>query len=168
MPKDIIGRRVSEAGIARIRETDAARLTRHRLRARDVVYSRRGDVERHALISERETGWLCGTGCLLLRLGSRWPSPAFASFALDRPETRAWIVQHSIGATMPNLNTGILGDVPLIMPSDEELSAFGRFIEPLQARMDQGAEESLTLAALRDDLLPRLLSGELAAPEQVL
>jgi type I restriction enzyme, S subunit len=167
MPKDIVGRRVSEAGIARVREADAERLARHRLQVGDIVYSRRGDVERHALISQREASWLCGTGCLLVRLGSQWPSAAFASFALDRSETRAWIVQHAIGATMPNLNTGILGDVPLLMPSDLELAAFARFVDPIQARLEQSAEESFRLSALRDELLPRLLSREVIALEQL-
>jgi type I restriction enzyme S subunit len=161
MPKDIGGRRVSTASIARVREVDAARLSRHRLQPGDVVYSRRGDVERHALIGARETGWLCGTGCLLVRLGPSWPSPMFASFALDRPETRAWISQHAIGATMPNLNSGILSAVPLVMPSDDVLRAFARAVDPLQALVVVRDAEAGLLAKTRDELLPRLLSGEL-------
>jgi type I restriction enzyme S subunit len=162
MPKDIGGRRVSTASIARVREHDALRLSRHRLQPGDVVYSRRGDVERHALISARETGWLCGTGCLLVRLGPNWPSPMFASFALDRPETRAWISQHAIGATMPNLNTGILSVVPLVMPSNDVLRAFARAVDPLQALVVIRDAEAGQLASARDKLLPPLLSGELS------
>lgn len=162
MPKDIGGRRVSTASIARVREHDALRLSRHRLEPGDVVYSRRGDVERHALIGARETGWLCGTGCLLVRLGPNWPSPMFASFALDRPETRAWISQHAIGATMPNLNTGILSAVPLVMPSDDVLRAFARAVDPLQALVVIRDAEAGLLASTRDRLLPPLLSGELS------
>lgn len=161
MPKDIGGRRVSTASIARVREVDALRLSRHRLQPGDVVYSRRGDVERHALIGARETGWLCGTGCLLVRLGPSWPSPMFASFALDRPEARTWISQHAIGATMPNLNTGILSAVPLVMPSDDALRAFAGAVDPLQALVVIRDAETGLLAKTRDELLPRLLSGEL-------
>jgi type I restriction enzyme S subunit len=162
MPKDISGRRVSTATIARVPESDAARLSRHRLQPGDVVYSRRGDVERHALISDREAGWLCGTGCLLVRLGTTWPSPAFASFALDRAETRAWISQHAIGATMPNLNTGILAAVPLVMPPDAVLQAFAQTVDPWQSLIVVREAEATVLASLRDELLPRLLSGELS------
>jgi type I restriction enzyme S subunit len=162
MPKDIGGRRVSTESIARIREEDAVRLSRHRLQPGDIVYSRRGDVERHALIGAREVGWLCGTGCLLVRLGSSWSSPMFASFALDRPETRAWITQHAIGATMPNLNTGILSAVPLVMPPDDVLRAFARAADPLQALVVVRDAEAGLLAGVRDGLLPRLLSGELS------
>lgn len=165
MPKDIGGRRVSTASIARIREQDAERLSRHRLEPGDVVYSRRGDVERHALVGVRETGWLCGTGCLLVRLGTNWPSPMFASFALDRPEMRAWISQHAIGATMPNLNTGILAAVPLVMPSDDLLRAFAQLVDPLQNLVVARDAESGTLTRARDALLPRLLSGELSVTD---
>jgi len=164
MPRDISGRRVSTASIARIREQDAARLSRHRLQSGDVVYSRRGDVERHALIGSREVGWLCGTGCLLVRLGPKWPSPTFASFALDRPETRAWVSQHAIGATMPNLNTGILSAVPLIMPPDDVLRAFERAVYPMQNLVVAKDAENALLDRTRDELLPRLLSGELRIP----
>jgi len=165
MPKDIGGRRVSTATVARIRELDAERLSRHRLQSGDVVYSRRGDVERHALIGHREVGWLCGTGCLLVRLGAQWRSPAFASFALDRPETRAWISQHAIGATMPNLNTGILASVPFLMPSEPVLDAYARVVDPLQCLIVGRETEVDALAELHENLLPRLLSGELSAGE---
>lgn len=165
MPKDIAGRRVSTVSIARVGEPDAHRLSRHRLRAGDIVYSRRGDVERHALIGDRETGWLCGTGCLLVRLGPRWPSAPFASFALDRPETRAWITQHAIGATMPNLNTGILSSVPLLMAPDELIASFGHIVNKLEDRIVRLDAESAALATTRDELLPKLLSGEISVRE---
>jgi type I restriction enzyme S subunit len=161
MPKDLFQRRVSTVSIARVGLSDAQRLSRHRLQEGDIVYSRRGDVERHGLVRSRETGWLCGTGCLLVRLGAGWPSPLFASIALDRPETRAWIVQHAIGATMPNLNTGILARVPIVVPPDEVLRAFNRVVQPLADGVIAHDAQSETLASLRDTLLPQLISGEL-------
>lgn len=163
MPRDIVGRRVSTERIARVREADADRLSKHRLQLGDLVYSRRGDVERHALVSERETGWLCGTGCLLVRLGPRWPSPAFASLALDRPESRGWISQHAIGATMPNLNTSILSAAPFVVPPAQLIAAFARVVDPLDRLRAIRDAESATLATVRDSLLPKLLSGEISA-----
>lgn len=79
MPVNIGDNRVIANGIARIREEDAERLKRHRLRPGDVVYSRRGDVERRALIRRDQEGWLCGTGCLMIRLGEGVVEPTFAS-----------------------------------------------------------------------------------------
>jgi type I restriction enzyme, S subunit len=165
MPQDLSNRRVSTIRVARIKESDAVRLSRHRLEVGDIIYSRRGDVERHAQISTREAGWLCGTGCLLVRMGPRWPSPAFISLALDRPEAKAWISQHAIGATLPNLNTGILSDVPLIVPSEPLLQAFTKLVDPMEQLISENNARSQTLSMLRDTLLPRLISGKLRAPE---
>jgi type I restriction enzyme S subunit len=161
MPKDLLRRRVSTLRIARVNLSDAERLSRHRLQEGDIVYSRRGDVEQHGLVRSRETGWLCGTGCLLVRLGPEWPSPLFASLALDRPETRAWITQHAIGATMPNLNTGILARVPIVVPPNKVLAAFNRVVQPLADRVIAGDAQTETLVSLRETLLPKLISGEL-------
>jgi type I restriction enzyme S subunit len=132
MPQDLINRRISIARIVRVTDEMAQRLSRHALKPGDVIYSRRGDVERHALVGDRESGWLCGTGCLLVRLGAAWPSQAYLSEVLDLPVTREWLVRHAVGATMPNLNTSILGDVPLLIPSEPVMHAFEQVAGPLR------------------------------------
>ena len=165
MPKDISHRRVQTDSIARVPPTDADRLARHKLAPGDVLFSRRGDVERHALISETERGWLSGTGCLLVRSGNQWPSPNFLSLLLDAPQSRTWLVQHAVGATMPNLNTGILGSVPVVIPSTDLLLAFENIVSALEARRAQNSDTAQTLSTLRDTLLPRLISGQLRVAE---
>ena len=165
MPKDISLRRVQTDSIARVSPSDADRLARHKLAPGDVVFSRRGDVERHALISETERGWLCGTGCLLVRPGPKWPSPNFLSLLLDLPQSRLWLVRHAVGATVPNLNTGILGSVPVVMPAREVVIAFEEIVSGLEARRAHNAEQAQTFSTLRDILLPRLISGQLRLPE---
>ena len=165
MPKDISLRRVQPDSVARIKAEDVERLARHKLLPGDVVFSRRGDVERHALISETERGWLCGTGCLLVRPSKSWPSPTFLSLLLDAPQARTWLVQHAVGATMPNLNTGILGSVPVVQPSDSLLHAFENVVSVLEASRAENAVTAQTLTTLRDTLLPRLISGQLRLPE---
>lgn len=125
MPVNIGDNRIIESGIVRITDTDAKRLTKYRVRHGDIVYSRRGDVERRALVTPGEDGWLCGTGCLRVRLGEG-VSSEFVSYQLGHPIVRAWIVQHAVGATMPNLNTKILSALPVVVPpitEQEEIAA---------------------------------------------
>lgn len=165
MPQDMVNRRVSVSKVARVSEDMAQRLSRHTLQPGDVVYSRRGDVERHALVSEREAGWLCGTGCLLVRLGADWSSQAYLSEALDLPAAREWLVRHAVGATMPNLNTSILGALPLLVPPEPLMQAFERIGGPLRRQQIANSLESDSLAETRDALLPKLLSGELRPDE---
>lgn len=164
MPKDIVGRRVSTESIARVGSDDVERLSRHKLQAGDIVFSRRGDVERHALITEREVGWLCGTGCLLVRPGPAWQSPGFLSLLLDAPRARTWLVQHAVGATMPNLNTGILSSVPVVLPPPPLLAKFDAVVAVTEEQRSRNATMAETLADIRDALLPRLISGQLRLP----
>ncbi|MFA5684276.1 MAG: restriction endonuclease subunit S [Lysobacteraceae bacterium] len=159
MPQDLAGRRVSEDRIARVSENEADRLSRHRLKSGDIVFSRRGDVGRHAIVSGREVGWLCGTGCLLVRPAADESISTFISAALARPESLEWLVRHAVGATMPNLNTKILSALPLVWPRDEVVRAYEHLASPLDQRVSANLAQAQSLAQLRDALLPRLISG---------
>ncbi|HLX65163.1 MAG TPA: restriction endonuclease subunit S [Planctomycetota bacterium] len=165
MPSDLRDNRIDASSIARIREQDAERLSVYRVQAGDVVYSRRGDVERRALIRRAENGWLCGTGCLRVRFGSRGLNPHFGAAFLGTPESRAWVVRHAVGATMPNLNTSILSALPMIVPPAELQSRFAEIVGPWDELGTIALTQFRTLAALRDTLLPKLLSGEMSVNE---
>ena len=117
MPKDIVDGRVSVEGIARIGDEDVERLSQHRLKKGDIVYGRRGDIGRRALITQREAGWLCGTGCLRISLGDSVLDPTFLYYYLGEAKVIGWIYNQAIGATMPNLNTSIIRSIPITYPS---------------------------------------------------
>ncbi len=136
MPKNIGDNRIDTQDIARVRQEDAERLSRHRLRAGDVVYSRRGDVRRRALVREKETGWLCGTGCLRVRLGLRSTlDPEFLSYYLGARAVGDWIERHAVGATMLNLNTGILSAVPVVVPPMQEQRRIASLLRALDEQI---------------------------------
>lgn len=83
MPVNISDGRIDERDIARISDENVERLARHKLAYGDIVFSRRGDVTRFAAVSERETGWVCGTGCLKVSIGT--PAVATSEFIPDCP-----------------------------------------------------------------------------------
>lgn len=148
MPTNIGENRIVEDGIVRITEEDANRLGQHRLRAGDIIYSRRGDVEKRALIREREEGWFCGTGCLKVRLGSGVVDPLFASLFLGHPAIREWIVRHAVGATMPNLNTTIMSAVPFALPPLAEQKAIAAVLGALDDKIELNRRMNATLEAM--------------------
>jgi type I restriction enzyme S subunit len=116
MPKNIVAGKVSLDDIAQIGEDDADRLKQHRLNRGDIVYGRRGDIGIHALVGQRESGWLCGTGCLRITLGDGPIDPHFLHYYLNQQQVIRWIYNQAVGATMPNLNTSILRSVPIEYP----------------------------------------------------
>jgi type I restriction enzyme S subunit len=142
MPKDIIEGRISTASIARVSIEHTDRLSRHKLKAGDIVYGRRGDIGRQALIRPEQDGWLCGTGCLRISLGNSVVDPFFLHCYLKQESVISWISNQAVGATMPNLNTGILRSVPVLVPAQplqqkisEILSAYDKRIENSQRRI---------------------------------
>ncbi|MBO0505732.1 restriction endonuclease subunit S [Aeromonas allosaccharophila] len=140
---------ISEDGIARITQFDADRLQQHKLQVGDVVFSRRGDVTRNALIEAHQAGWLCGTGCLKVRLGSQTQASAkFISYCLRLPETKDWLVRHAVGATMPNLNTSILSAVPILLPELPVQQSIANILGCLDERIDLLRETNATLEAI--------------------
>jgi len=116
MPKDLVNQKVSTESIVRIGNDNVTRLSQYQLKKGDVVYGRRGDIGRCALITERENGWLCGTGCLKISLGESILNSKFLYYYLTDLRTIAWIYNRAIGATLPNLNTSIIRSIPITYP----------------------------------------------------
>lgn len=166
MPQNIGDNVISEGGIARIAEADADRLSKYLLAEGDIVYSRRGDVKRRALVREHEAGWLCGTGCLRVRVGTA-TRPLFMSYYLGEPEIQDWVARHAVGATMPNLNTSILGEVPVVLPPADVVDGVHERLAAMDRSTVQVTNENRTLADLRDTLLPQLVTGKLRVKDAV-
>ena len=116
MPKDIRDGRVVEEGIARVGEVHIRRLARHRVAKNNIVYPRRGDVGKAAFITEKEVGWLCGTGCLKVDLNEDVVDPVFVRYFLALNDSVCWLEKHAVGSTMLNINAGILADLPIALP----------------------------------------------------
>ena len=117
MPKDIINGSIDESTIARVENHHVERLSRHKISEGDILYARRGDVGKCAYTVFAQQGWLCGTGCLRVTIDKEKALPKFIFFQLQKRETIGWVEKHAIGATMLNLNTSILSDVPIELPS---------------------------------------------------
>jgi type I restriction enzyme S subunit len=151
MPANIIDNKVNYDGIARISNEDAQRLKKHLVKTGDIVYSRRGDVTRKALITESDEGAFCGTGCLLIRPGSEVDSK-FLHYHLSSPFNSRWIVHHAIGATMPNLNTGILSNIPLSIPSADTQRRIAHILGSLDDKIALNRQQNATLEAMAQAL----------------
>jgi type I restriction enzyme S subunit len=68
------------------------------------------------------------------------------------------------GTTFMEISKGNFRSLPVIVPPKPMLDDFQKQVEPLHRRVVSNLKESRTLAALRDALLPKLLSGELRVP----
>lgn len=160
MPKDIVAQRFSTASIARIPETRAQGLPRHRVKIGDILFGRRGDIGRCALVREPEHGWLCGTGCLRARpdVGI---NPEFLVRWLGSARVVAWLNEHAVGQTMLNLSTSILGKTPVCIPSSNEQDEIAGVVSAVERNIDATREHFDALGSTRSALRSVLLTGEL-------
>lgn len=153
MPTNIGDGGIVEDGIARIDQSDVERLSQHKLQMGDIVFSRRGDVTKNALIRPHEIGWFCGTGCLKVRLGDESTATAkFISYCLRLPDIKDWLIRHAVGATMPNLNTGILSAVPIYLPPLKTQREIASVLGALDDRIALLRETNATLEAIAQAL----------------
>ena len=65
------------------------------------------------------------------------------------------------GAVQPKISQTNLNKVPVVIPSKTELTAFDESIQPFFAEIRNLRSENDRLASVRDNLLPRLIDGEL-------
>jgi type I restriction enzyme, S subunit len=87
---------------------------------------------------------------------------AFATLLLHRPETIDFATRHSTGSTIPYaVWTDSLEAMPALLPPLNMRTAFDKFVRPMLARISGAYFEFRTLAAVRDSMLPELLSGDL-------
>ena len=70
-------------------------------------------------------------------------------------------VSMNCGSAIPSMTTNILNSLKIILPSGNILAKFDNVIKTVFIKIKQSQEENERLAALRDTLLPKLMSGEL-------
>ena len=117
-PINISNGKVSEKCIMMVSEEKASELRRYKLKRNDIVIARRGDLSKCAVITEKEEGWLCGTGSFFLHIPL--VEPQFFEFFYLSDYVQSKLEKECVGATMSNLNQGVLGNIPFMLPPYEE------------------------------------------------
>ena len=156
-PSHMIGGRICPDLKVTISPGMADRLESYKLTAGDIVMARRGEVGRAALVTEKEEGWLCGTGSFIVRFIPE-SLRAYVLLFLSADLARSYLLGSAIGATMTNLNHGILKKMPIPLPPLAEQHRIVAKVDVLMALCDQ-LEQQLSQA---DQQRRRLLEALLA------
>ncbi|HHX8487904.1 TPA: restriction endonuclease subunit S, partial [Vibrio diabolicus] len=104
-----------ESKTPRVDSTVTQRLPKFVLRSGDILFARKGGVERNALITEREHGWFVGSDGIYLRLSDKYCSEYY-SYVMRSPQVKKWLLKNCEGTTMPSLNQKILSRIPIFEP----------------------------------------------------
>ncbi len=159
MPQDIRHISISRSNIAQITEKRARDLARHRLLEGDLVFSRRGDLSRCAYVQRDNEGWVCGTGCLLLRapigtIDTYWLSNLYKLHSIQ-----SQVYGMAVGSTMVNLNSKILAQLEIGIPSYREQCLIATAISSIESRLQRETNSLRKLTAQKTGLMDDLLTG---------
>lgn len=140
-------------------------LSRHVLFAGDIVVARRGELGRCALVGADEEGWICGTGSLLLRCKLSTLDPAFFQLVFSSHGVSSMLSLSSIGATMANLNAGMVARQRIPLPPLTEQAEIVRFVEAETRRVEAATahlrREIELLREYRARLVADVVTGKL-------
>ena len=93
------------------------RLSAHKLMTGDIVFGRKGAVERHGFISTDENGWMQGSDCIRLRVLTDAVNPRFLSYYFLTRRHKAFMISMcSHGTTMASLNQKIIEKIEVPLP----------------------------------------------------
>ena len=136
MPKDITNGKINDNNISRISKNDVAKLFKHKLVSGNIIYPRRGDISKCALITSKEDGWVCGTGCIKVDINQQIANSTYVMYVLCQSETVNWIESNAVGTTMLNLNTSILSDLPIKLPSLNTQKKLANIVSSFDKKID--------------------------------
>ena len=151
-------------GLARLSESSAAELDNVEVRVDDVLFNITGDsILRTCVVEPSVLPARVNQHVAIIR--AKPPvSSRYVHLYMVQPRIKEFLLGLNAGATRPAVTKGHLESVLVLHPSPEILAAFDVATAPMFRQIDTNRIQSRTLATLRDTLLPKLLSGELAVP----
>ncbi|MGH9343639.1 MAG: hypothetical protein ACRD19_07760 [Terriglobia bacterium] len=167
MPQDIVDGRIVPNQIARIPDAGAKDLKRHYLALGDLLFARRGELSKCACVSSCQGGWLCGTGCLLLRAGGAAIRGEWLSLMYRHSVGQRQIAALAVGTTMVNLNTSTLERLNFGFPGEAEQAEIATRVSSADGAVDEELRVHEKLARLKSGLRADLLTGRVRVPESV-
>jgi type I restriction enzyme, S subunit len=158
-PSFIVDRRLTIDEKSFVSQITASRLERWKVRQGDIVFMRKRDVTRSALVTHAEEGWILGSDCILMRADRDQLVPDFVQAMLRAPIARQELIRRAVGTDMPGINERSLSALRLpVMSLEDQNTLVGHW------REFHGAESKLraeldSLANLRASLLADIFRG---------
>ena len=114
-----------------ISKEKASELENYLLKSNDVVFARRGDIGRCAIVSEAEQGFICGTGSLFVRFSKEIES-IFIMYIIRCDSFSKHLISKAKGATMLNINSNTIADLRIPLPPLPLQRLFAQRIEQIE------------------------------------
>ena len=131
----------------RVDDIVLSRLPEYILKEGDIVFGRKGAVDRSAIVRPEQDGWFLGSDGIRLRLPSKCDAH-FVSFILRSPNVKQWLIQHASGSTMASLNQEIISRVPIRLPDLETQRSLAAVLLLFDNKIELNRRMNETLEAM--------------------
>jgi len=121
----------------------------------DLIFCVRGSTTGRRIVSDGE--YCVGRGVCAIRANPG--QQEFVNRLIDCELDR--MLQRATGSVFPSLSGPQMKEFDILKPASAVVNKYCEIVQPSRQRVEVNVRESQTLAALRDTLLPKLLSGEL-------
>ena len=131
-----LGNRVfTEQNLPKVSDEDKSRLSKYVLKEGDMVFSRVGSVDRCSYVDAAHDGWMFSGRCLRVRPNAEIvPLYLYYFFCLE--DTKQFVRNIAVGATMPSINTKLLGEVEVAYPSLKEQQKIVALLSALDDKIE--------------------------------
>lgn len=150
-----LGNRVfTEQNLPRISDSDKARLIKYTLSTGDIVFSRVGSVDRCSYVDKSHDGWMFSGRCLRVR-PTELVDSLYLYYYFCLEETKQFVRNIAVGATMPSINTKLLGEVEIALPDLNNQKRIAAVLSSLDDKIENNQKLNDNFA----DLLQTIYQG---------
>jgi type I restriction enzyme S subunit len=135
-----------------VTDEDKNRLSKYLLKQGDIVFTRVGSVDLSAFVKKHQDGWMFSSRMLRVRTNAFEVDSRFLSYYFQQKTFRDHILNISVGATMPSINTEILKAIPVSYPSLPEQKSIASILSSLDDKIDLLHRQNATLEKMAETL----------------
>jgi len=128
--------RVLHNNLPLVSDKDKKRLKKYIINEGDIIFSRVGSVDRSAYVSKFEDDWMFSGRCLRVRPNRNIVNSRFLSFYFQQEHFKDYIRAIAVGATMPSINTTILSNIEIQIPSLDEQEKIAKILSDLDDKIE--------------------------------
>ncbi|EEV6062117.1 restriction endonuclease subunit S [Escherichia coli] len=140
-------------------------LKRSILKENDLLFSIAGTIGRVSVVTADILDCNCNQAIAFVRLEQPSSHLHLVRMNLLSSRIQQEVESKLVQGVQANLSLTSLGDLKIILPSNDILNVFNGIIAPIWEEQHSINRQSNYLSQLRDTLLPKLLSGEITLPE---
>ena len=155
-----LGNRIfTEQNLPQVSDSDKERLSKYILKEGDIVFSRVGSVDRCSYVDKDHDGWMFSGRCLRVRPHDI-VDPLFLYYFFCLEKTKEHVRNIAVGATMPSINTKLLGEIEVALPRFEAQQKIVVILSALDDKIELNQKINDNLQQQAFEVFDNLLSSD--------